>query len=282
MHVADDSINEWFAKRLIPADVVRKNKIAFQNEWIIFPYLRDGELINTKRRHRDKKDFRQNAGSLAIMWNRDRCVDPETIIVVEGEIDGMSVEVAGFENHTTPNQGAPNAGDQNVDKKLECIGNTWEIFENKTRIIIAVDNDENGRRLESELIRRFGADRCAVVDWDDCKDANEYLMTHGADGVRQKIESAVDVPVSGIWRVDDAWDSMLDGFRNGKKRGQTTHVPDLDPCWTWRTGDVNLWTGYNNEGKTTLLNQLLLLRAKHNGEKCGVFSPENYPADEFF
>ena len=72
MHVADDSINEWFAKRLIPADVVRKNKIAFQNEWIIFPYLRDGELINTKRRHRDKKDFRQNAGSLAIMWNRDR------------------------------------------------------------------------------------------------------------------------------------------------------------------------------------------------------------------
>jgi twinkle protein len=282
LHKADDALNLWFENRGISAEIVKSNKIAYQNDWIVFPYIRNGELINVKRRHREKKDFRQNAGSMAIMWNHDRCVEPDTLIVVEGEIDGMSLEMAGFTNHTTPNQGAPNAGDLNVDKKLECISNTWGIFETKTRIIIAVDNDENGRRLESELIRRFGSERCAIVDWDDCKDANEYLLKHGAAAVAEKINTAVDVPVSGVWRVGDAWDSMLDGFRNGKKRGQTTHVPSIDPCWTWRTGDLNLWTGYNNEGKTAMLNQLLLLRAKHDGEKVGVFSPENYPADEFF
>ena len=282
LHKADPALIKWFEGRGISADVVGSNKIAYSGEWIVFPYIVKGELINVKRRHREKKDFRQNAGSMGVMWNRDRCIEPESIIVVEGEMDGMSVEMAGFTNHTSPNQGAPNATDVNVDKKLECIGNTWEIFENKKRIIIAVDNDENGRRLESELIRRLGSERCSIVDWGECKDANEYLMKFGAGAVRDKIESAVDVPVSGVWRVGDAWDSMLDGFRNGKKRGQTTHVPTIDPCWTWRTGDVNLWTGYNNEGKTAMLNQLLLLRAKNNGEKIGVFSPENYPADEFF
>ena len=277
-----DPVIKWFADRGIPESVVTANKIVSERDWIVFPYIRDGKIVNLKKRHIREKDHRQSANAEPIMFNRDRCVDPDWIIVVEGEPDSMAIETAGFTNVTSPNQGAPNANDRNVDKKLECIDNTWEIFENKKRIVIAVDNDENGRRLQTELIRRFGADICQTVNWGDVKDANECLITHGIEKVKQMINDAVDVPVSGIWTIDDSWDSMLDGFRNGKKRGVTTHMTDIDPLWTWRTGDVNLWTGYNNEGKTTLLNQLLLLRAKHDGERSAIFSPENYPADEFF
>lgn len=277
-----DPIIDWFAKRMIPESVVLANKIRSERDWIVIPYLRDGKLINVKKRHIREKDWRQAGNAEPIMFNRDRCVEPDWIVVVEGEFDAMAIETAGMTNVTSPNQGAPNANDTNVDKKLECIENTWEIFETKKRIVIAVDNDDNGRRLQRELIRRFGSERCQTVDWGDVKDANECLITHGAERVKQMINDAVDVPVSGIWTVDSAWDSMLDGFRNGKKRGVTTHMTTVDEFWTWRTGDVNLWTGYNNEGKTTLLNQLLLLRAKFDGEKCAIFSPENYPADEFF
>jgi twinkle protein len=277
-----DPIIEWFKSRGIPESVVLANNVVSERDWIVIPYIRDGKLVNLKKRHIREKDWRQSANAEPIMFNRDRCVDPDWIIVVEGEFDAMAIETAGFTNVTSPNQGAPNPNDKNVDKKLECIDNTWEIFETKKRIVIAVDNDDNGRRLQRELIRRFGAERCQTVDWGDVKDANECLITHGIDRVVDMIKNAVDVPISGIWTIDDAWDSMLDGFRNGKKRGVTTYMKGIDPFWTWRTGDVNLWTGYNNEGKTTLLNQMLLLRAKFDGEKCGVFSPENYPADEFF
>lgn len=279
----NDPVLDFFSGRGIDENVVKSNKIVRSGDWIVFPYFKNGVLVNTKTRHLKKKDFRQTAGAMPTMYNHDRCIEPESIFIVEGELDAMSFEMAGFTNVTSPNQGAPNANDKNVDKKLECLENSWDILEGKDDIIIAVDDDENGRRLERELIRRLGAERCKTLSWLDSKDANEFLMANGVEKLREHIENNTEiVPVSGIWTVDDAWESMLDGFHNGKKRGETTHIPNVDNAWTWRTGDLNLWTGYNNEGKTTFLNQLLLLRAKNDGEKIGVFSPENYPADEFF
>jgi twinkle protein len=45
--------------------------------------------------------------------------------------------------------------------------------------------------------------------------------------------------------------------------------------------EVNLWTGYQNEGKSLFLNQLALIKAFTSG-KFAVFSPENFPLDDFF
>jgi hypothetical protein len=43
---------------------------------------------------------------------------------------------------------------------------------------------------------------------------------------------------------------MLNGYRNGQNRGETTGVSEIDKAWTWRAKEVNLWTGYQNEGKS--------------------------------
>jgi twinkle protein len=75
---------------------------------------------------------------------------------------------------------------------------------------------------------------------------------------------------------------MLNSYRNGQKRGTTTYVNCIDKAWTWRGGEVNLWTGYQNEGKTLLLNQLCVIRAINESAKVGVFSPENMPLDDFY
>ena len=88
--------------------------------------------------------------------------------------------------------------------------------------------------------------------------------------------------VEGIFDVSDIYDSMLDGYKNGQERGSTTHIEAIDRAWTWRNGEVNIWTGYQNEGKSMFLNQLALLKAIHDGWKFGVFSPENMPMNDFF
>ena len=75
---------------------------------------------------------------------------------------------------------------------------------------------------------------------------------------------------------------MLDGFHNGQERGTTTHIPAIDKAWTWRSGEVNIWTGYQNEGKSIFLNQLATLKAALDGWRFGVFSPENMPITDFF
>jgi hypothetical protein len=37
---------------------------------------------------------------------------------------------------------------------------------------------KQGKRTK-ELIRRFGAEKCKIIDFGDCKDANDYLIKYG-------------------------------------------------------------------------------------------------------
>ncbi len=54
-----------------------------------------------------------------------------------------------------------------------------------------------------------------------------------------------------IQSPEDVIEEMLYDLENGKEKGSTTHIPDIDKCWKWRAGEVNLWSGYANEGKAT-------------------------------
>jgi twinkle protein len=216
------------------------------------------------------------------MFNYDRCNGQKEIIICEGEFDCMAFEEAGFTNVTSVNQGAPNENDKNIDKKLECITRCYEMFDNAEKIYLATDNDANGRRLKDELIRRLGAERCFSVDLSDCKDANEYLIKYNKLSLLEVIKNAKEIPIDGIFTAENEKLLMLDSFRNGKKRGQTTHWEDIDKAWTWRTGEVTIWTGYQNEGKSLFLQSLCLLRAFHDSEKFAFFSPENIPIGDFF
>ena len=54
---------------------------------------------------------------------------------------------------------------------------------------------------------------------------------------------------------------MVKTFTDGKRRGEDTHWFDLNENYTHRLGEVTLWTGYMNEGKSTFLKQLLLAKA---------------------
>ena len=279
-----DKALELFTQRGISQKVVMENKIAMSKDGqsVIFPYLRNGELINYKQRFLDKKDFRQGKDAEPIMFNYDRCNGQKEIIICEGEFDCMAFEEAGFTNVTSVNQGAPNENDKNIDKKLECITTCYEMFDNAEKIYLATDNDANGRRLKDELIRRLGAERCFSVDLSDCKDANEYLIKYNKLSLSEVIKNAKEIPIDGIFTAENEKLLMLDSFRNGKKRGQTTHWEDIDKAWTWRTGEVTIWTGYQNEGKSLFLQSLCLLRAFHDSEKFAFFSPENIPIGDFF
>jgi twinkle protein len=93
-------------------------------------------------------------------------------------------------------------------------------------------------------------------------------------------------------RIEDIKDSMLRQFREGKTPGSKTYVSDIDnivtksgfktKAWSWRQGEFNIWTGYNNEGKTKKLVYLALLKAVNEDKKFAIFSPENFPPDDFF
>ena len=275
---------QFLKDRGITQEVIDNNKVKSSRDGrgVVFAYYKNSKVINYKTRAIDSKKFFQAKEAQPIMYNYDRIKDTNSVFICEGEMDSLSWEVAGVDFHTSVSQGAPNVGDKNIDKKLECLNTCSEAFENKKTIYIAVDNDENGRFLEKELVRRFGAERCLLVDFSPYKDANEVLVQEGVESLQKRARNASRPKIDGIFTVDDITDSMLDGYRNGQERGTTTYIPEVDRAWTWRAGEVNIWTGYQNEGKSLFLNQLATIKASVDGWKFGVFSPENMPMNDFF
>ena len=208
--------------RGITNEVIDRNKIVSSddNRSIIFPYIKDGQFMNYKMRGVDGKFFSQAKDAKPIIYNYDGVKGQSSIVICEGEIDSLSWEVAGISFHTSVNMGAPNVGDKSIDKKLECLTTCYDIFDEASKIYIATDNDDNGRNLEKELIRRFGADKCRLVDLRPFKDANEVLVQEGIESLQKRLKMAEAPKVEGVFEVDDVFESMLDGLRMVKKEAQ--------------------------------------------------------------
>jgi len=75
---------------------------------------------------------------------------------------------------------------------------------------------------------------------------------------------------------------MLYTFHHGKNRGTSTYFKGLDSHFTWRLGEVTLWTGYNSEGKSKFLKQLLLLKSFNENWRHAMFSPEDLPIEDIY
>jgi twinkle protein len=273
--------------RNIDLSALKALKVRESKEWmpqtkkeencICFDYYFNGDLINVKYRDA-KKNFKLYKDAEKIFYNLDNIATENECVIVEGEFDVLAYYTAGVKNVVS----VPNGFNLKGELNLDYIDNYYNYFEGKETIYIAVDNDEAGQKGQKELIRRFGAEKCKIINFGDCKDANDYLIKYGKDSLANTIKIAKDVKIDGIFTIADVSSSMLNSYRNGQNRGETTGIIEIDKAWTWRAGEVNLWTGYQNEGKSLFLNQLCLIRAIISGVKVAVFSPENFPLDDFY
>ena len=99
------------------------------------------------------------------------------------------------------------------------LDNCIDYFEDKEKVILAVDSDEAGQALQSELVRRLGAEVCYLASFDDCKDANEYLQKYGKEKLQERITGARPVPLENVTTFKDIEDEVTDFVRNGFKKG---------------------------------------------------------------
>jgi hypothetical protein len=83
-------------------------------------------------------------------------------------------------------------------------------------------------------------------------------------------------------RAGDVKEVMLHQYKHGKKRGITTHVPEIDHHLTWKPGFLYAFTGWPQNGKSEVINFLALLKSKFAGWKWLMYPPETMPADEMF
>jgi twinkle protein len=130
--------------------------------------------------------------------------------------------------------------------------------------------------LKEELIRRLGAERCYVVSFKDCKDANEYLQKYG-DEILDVIPNAIPVPVKGIIEAGNIYADIRNLYEQGVQSGLKIDQGCIDEFITWEPGRLAIVTGIPASGKSEFVDYLVTkLNIKH-GWKAAFFTPENYP-----
>jgi twinkle protein len=286
-----DATLEWFAKRGIPAEVVQRNQISTAKVWmpqveaevdcIQFPVIRNGEVINIKSRD-SRKNFKQESGAERILYGMDD-VDGEVVIIVEGEIDKLSAEVAGFLNCVSVPDGAPSPTAKNYASKFEFLENSEEFLAKIKKFILAVDNDEPGKVLEEELARRLGREKCERVTWPEGhKDANDVLTKLGKDKLRECIKMSRPYPLVGVFEVTDIYTDIQSLYLKGLQKGALPGWPSVNSLYSVRTGEWTLVTGIPGSGKSEWLDAMLVNLANSEGWKFALFSPENHPLQRHF
>lgn len=281
-------IIQWFIKRGITTDTQIRNKLTVSEVWmpqiegftqaIGFPYYRNGEHINTKWRD-SKKHFRLEAGAELILYGLDDIKEADTIIWVEGEMDKLSVEEAGFKNCVSVPNGAPPPDSKNYSAKFDFLRTAEEFISGKSHILF-LDSDEAGKKLEEELSRRLGKENCKRVRLpDEYKDANEYLIAHGSEALRDAVLDAKPFPVSGIYEGKSITGSVLNLKKDGIQRGCKTGWVEVDGYFSVKPGQMTIVTGIPNHGKSNWLDCLTLNIAQKYGWRFGIFSPENQPLE---
>ena len=262
--------------RRLDIDVLQKCRITLpyasyeQLRCIGFNFFDRGEYINVKWRTIDKR-FSFLAKAELIPWNIDAIIGKPICYITEGEFDALTLIQCGYlETVSVPN---------GAQKNLSFLDRFVEThFDDKVRIVLALDNDEKGLMLRDELIRRLDADRCQLVEWpEDCKDANDVLVKHGEDKVRACIEAAHDIPLIGIQTADDVSDQMLSLFENGMKRGAAIELKGFDDLMTFETGRYMVVSGRPGDGKSEFIDELCLRLCLIHDWKIAYFSPENVP-----
>ena len=238
---------------------------------IKFNYYIGNQLINIKYRD-GRKNFKLYKGAEKVFYNINSIVGHNSCVIVEGEIDVLSLHEAGIPNVIS----VPNGATLNHNN-LDYLDNCIDYFEDKEKIILAVDADEPGNMLKQEFIRRLGAENCFIVDFVDCKDANEYLMKHGADALRSAIHTAQPVPLENVTTLKNVENDLKDFVKNGFKPGFQIGLSNFDDVFSTYTGQFITVTGIPSSGKSDFVDQMVVGYNKQYGWKTAFASPENAP-----
>jgi len=281
IHEPRMQVEDWFKTRGISHKTLVDLRVGEGPEYmpqtgktenvIKFNYFMGENLINVKYRD-GRKNFKLFKGAEKVFYNINSVIGHDYCVIVEGEMDVLALHEAGIPNAIS----VPNGATLNSNN-LEYLDSCIDYFEDKDRIIIAVDSDEAGQALQTELVRRLGSEICHIATFEDCKDANEYLLKHGKEKLSERISGAKPVPMENVTTFRDIEGEITDFVNNGFKPGFQVGLADFDSKFSTYTGQFITVTGIPSSGKTDFVDQMVVGYNANYGWKTAFASPENQP-----
>ncbi len=249
-------------------------RIAEDGDWMVFPSLRNGELVNIKYIHIDridgKKQVRQEKGAEPCLFGWQaldlRFPTSRYVCLTEGQIDAATLHQCGLPALSVPNGGGGGG-------KQDWIETEYDRLSRFDTLYLCLDNDEAGQQATKEIIHRMGPERCRIVTL-PFKDANECFANGIRNFQRYLLSSKVLDPEE-LKPADTFHDPVMDKFypTPGSYVGMKPPFKKLGQNLIFRKPELIIWTGWTSCGKSTMLNQVMV-QGLADGEKFACASLE--------
>jgi twinkle protein len=193
------------------------------------------------------------------------------IIITGGEEDALAATTMTGRRLQRPIYGVAPPYGENLS--FSEIPEVIQFLKNKSRIYLALDNDEAGEKLTRKLIDLLGTEKVRVVNFSE-KDVSDMLTREKEREFIDAIFSAKEYRPSSIITVEDVWEDAI-------------KMPEWGISWPWpsltkatygiRRGEV-YYTGAGVKiGKSEMEKQLIQHLIIEHGLKVGAIFPEEAP-----
>jgi hypothetical protein len=233
--------------------------------WIGFPSVEGDQVVSIKFRSLERKKpggFARRPKMATALFNAEAVSPFEPVYLVEGEIDCLTLEQAGFKSVSVPSAGTKLTPDmKDTLMQAECV-------------ILAGDTDPTGSAYMEKLLKELG-ERTYLLKWPEPhKDANEFFLkgcNRDVSIFRTKVEELTTKAKSNL--PPDIY-SIQEVMKNGDE-GNLSDVPnrlrfpwaEVDQAALLGPGSVlGVMATSTGQGKTALTLQFTLFGARKYDE----------------
>ena len=190
-----------------------------------------------------------------ILYGMEQCkLDNPQLTLTEGQCDTLALSEAGIENALSVPTGA---------KGFTWLPHCWNFLNQFERIVIFGDFENGKISLLDELKDRLELTVLHVKEeaYKGCKDANELLVKHGKEAVREAVETAIPIPVKRVIEMAD-----VENINIYDVEKLPTGFDKLDRLLYGGLpfGGVTIISGIRGEGKSILASQIATRALEHN------------------
>lgn len=265
---------QWLSevRKITPATAARF-KLASRKGALMFPSLRDGELIAAKYRKIPAKEFFVDADCEPVLFGWQALTGSERVIaLVEGELDALAAAEYGIPALSVPFGGGKGA------KQGQWIESEFDRLAMFDTLFVCMDSDEPGQEAAAEIVNRLGRERCRVATLPR-KDFNACLIDGVAkDEVLAALAASKTMDPEQLRQASEFGEALVSEFavKVGAEAGVRLPWDKCESTVVLRPEEVSVWLGVNGHGKSQGMGQITL-GAMAQGYRCCVASMEFKP-----
>lgn len=254
---------QWLhAVRNLPQASIEAYRLASRGDRLMFPFLRDGELVFAKYR-KLPKFFSAEAECEPILFGWQAIApNARAVVICEGELDAVAWHAYGFPALSVPTGAGAHGW---IEGEFDRLA----VFD---KIYLSMDMDAAGQKAIADLCERLGRERTHVVNLPR-KDANECLMDNvPAAEIIECMRNARTLDPAELRSAADFADEIWAEYTR-QDDGILLPWRKTHDLIKLRPGELSVWAGVNGHGKSSVVGHVVAY-AVTGGTRCVVASME--------